>query len=157
MLSLHFQGASLFRIELIPFEIFPKAIKLLDQQQLEIFKHGFNESCSRLGDARFLKTTWRAYVAARHPIVDFRRATSLYRRDSAQSAELLGSIFASGNMPYIMKGNSCSHRHCNGLYLIIRYIFISILYLRLSTFFVLFFTCFAGQFARFTCRFTTRF
>jgi poly-gamma-glutamate capsule biosynthesis protein CapA/YwtB (metallophosphatase superfamily) len=103
MLSLHFQGASLFRIELIPFQIFPKAIKLLDQRQLEIFKHGFNESCSRLGDARFLKTTWRAYVAARHPIVDFRRATSLYRRDSAQSAELLGSIFASGNMPYIMK------------------------------------------------------
>jgi len=103
MLSLQFQGASLSRIELIPFQIFPKALKLLDQQQLEIFKHGFNESCLRLGDAQFLKAAWRAYVAARHPIVDFRRATSLYRRDSAQSAELLGSIFASGNAPYIMR------------------------------------------------------
>ena len=103
MVSLGLLNAQLTKVNLVPFRIEEQAINLLDKAEFNNFLELFKERSARLTDLVFLDKLWGSYVSTRQPLLDFRRAVSLYRNDSDLSIKTARTIVSSLNSGFIYK------------------------------------------------------
>ena len=103
MVSLGLSDAQLTRVNLLPFRIEEQAINLLDKAEFNNFLELFKERSAYLSDAVFLDKLWGSYVSTRQPLLDFRRAVSLYRIDSDLSIKTARTIVSSLNSGFMYK------------------------------------------------------